>query len=256
MARTRTTLIVTVAALFGGLAASAALDARPVFAKDTPKDTAKDAKDAAKDAQDAAALKKKRDDFRAARKKEGKLPFLDLSYAADPVAIKDTRWTQTDPPHPQAKEETGTQLSAGWSASTTQPGGISVVVNKYIHKSLDGKSEFTFNFEKAGITCKTADKAKMAEGFFMDWKKELKADDAKCTPPKDSNVGPADTYASVAGTDPVAQKRTRKDLYVWTGPNTTWVALVEFSDRFVDDKDILAKAAAFIGSFKKLKAPD
>jgi hypothetical protein len=249
MSRIRPTLILALAAL-GGAALSIAADPAPLLAKDEKK------KDDAKDAKKAADLKKDRDAYREKVKKEGKLPFFDLSYAADPVKIEDTRWTQNDPPHPQAEEDKGLQLNAMWSASAQQQGGITVRVNKFIHTSPDGKSVYSYTFEKAGIQCKTAEIGKMTEGFYEDWKKELKdVVEKKCKAPDKCKVGPASTYASVVGTDPEAQKRERRDIYTWLGPNTTWAAIVTISDKYLDDPAIMKKAEEFIGSFKELKAP-
>lgn len=245
MSSIRTALVLALAA-FAGAALAAPL---PVFAKDDPK--------AAKEAKDAEALKKRRNEYREKLKtKEGKLPFFDLSYAADPVKIKDTRWTQSDPPHPQAKEEDGMQLNATWSASQQQQGGIRVQVYKMIHKSLDGKSEFSYPFTNAGKQPKCADQSGMTEGFFLEWKKTMgDVVEKKCVEPKKSGVGPASQFASVIGTDKESQKRERRDVYTWLGPNATWVTLVTFSDKYLDDPAILAKAEEFIDSFKELKPP-
>jgi hypothetical protein len=244
MPLTRKSLVLAASALVGAaLGAALPLEARSALAGDLNKDL-----------KDAEALKKKRDTFREKLKKEGKFPFFDLTHAADQKVAQETRWSSDDMKSDKALEEPGPQLHAVWSASTTQQGGIDVMIHKFLHNSLDGKSEYTYTFEKAGKKAKTNDKKGIAEGFYLEWMKELKDPvPTKCKEPKKTTVGPAELYATVVGTDPASQRRVRWDLYIWTGPNTTYFTKVEIGDKYLDDPDIMKKAEDFIGSIKEIK---
>lgn len=254
MSRIRTLALVgLVAVAIGSIAGSVAasftgsLTGGDAFAKD-------DKKDAAKEAKEAAELKAKRDKFRDKLITDGKMPFYDLSYVADPKAAQETRWSQSNPPHPQAEEEKGLQFAASFKVSASQEGGIDIRGHKFIHKSLDGKSEYSYKFDRAGFDCKTADMKKMCEGFFTEWKKEMvDVREEKCVEPKKSSVGPADVFASVIGTNKESQKRERRDFYAWTGPNTSWFLIVTFSDKWLDEPAILVKAEEFVKTIKECK---
>ena len=249
MARIRSIFVLAAAAVLGGalFATYSAHIASPPSAR------AADDKDAKK----AEKLKAKRDAFRTKLKEAGKFPFFDMSYAADQKAVQETRWTQTDPPpFADVSEEKGGQFWAVWSPDITKGWGVEIRVIKYIHKSLDGKSEFSMNFEHAGKTCKTADKKAMIEGFYEDWLKQARdVVESKCVEPKKKKVGPTEMWASIVGTDPEAGKRERRDFYLWTDANTTWIAVVRFNDKYLDDPGILEKAEEFIGTIRDLKPP-
>lgn len=208
---------------------------------------------------EAAALAKKRDEFRKKRKEEQKLPFLDLSYAADLKVCKETRWTQTDPPHPEATEESGMQFRAGWSPDITKGGGISVTAYKWIHKSPDGKSVYTYEFKLLGTKCNTSESDKMMENFYAEDLKKLNPDDnqkTKCKKPAKKKVGPpTEMWASAWGTDPESKKRTRRDTYMWVDGGATWMIFAEFDEKYLDDPEIMDKAEDFIASIKPLKPP-
>lgn len=240
MSRSRTAWILACAAVAGACLASA--PPSPAFAKDEKGDTAKDAKK-------AEQRKKDRDAFRQKRKDEGKLPFYDLLYAADPKAIEDTRWSQTEPDSPD--EEKGFQLLASWSASLTQGGGITVQIQKFPHSSGGQPQGFKFD----GKEVKTSDVQGVAVGITAERTKGISdiRKDKSVLEPKKSKVGPADLYLSFYGTDKAAQKPTRMDYYFWAGSAATYMAEVTFSDKYLDDAAILKKAEEFVGSIKPLK---
>lgn len=249
MARIRPTLILTLSLALGAAAAALApIDARPALAGD-----------ANKDLKEAEKLKKRRDAFREKLKKEGKFPFYDLSYAADQKACKESRWSQTDPPPVSAadlSEEKGHQFWATWSVDVTKGQGIEIRVIKMLHKPSPTQKG-VYEFKKIGQTVDVADDGKMIQGFYDETRKEFtNLVEAKCVKPTKKSIGPTKMFCSIFGTNTESQKRERKDFYVWTGPNTTWLTIVTFSDKYLDEPGILDKAAEFIGTWRELKAPD
>lgn len=246
MPRVRPILVLAAAAVLGATFAAALPDPPAARAADD------------KDVKKAQALKAKRDAFRKKLKEAGKHPFFDLSYAADQKAVQETRWTQTDPPpFADVSEEKGGQFFAVWSPDITKGFGIEIQVVKYLHKQPNSTGGYNVTFEHVGMTCSTADKAKMIEGTWKDWMKQVKEPvEAKCQEPKKKKVGPADTWASVVGTEPQGGKRERRDFYAWADGGSTWIAIVKFSDKFLDDPLILAKAEEYIGTWKDPKAPN
>lgn len=215
------------------------------------------AAEAGDDVKKALELKKKRDAFRKKLKDDQKLPFFDLSYAADLKVCKDLRWTQTDPPpFQEVKEEQGGQFFAVWSPDITKGTGIVIKAIKMVHKL--GNSEYSNEFKYIGKKVKCSDDDGILEGYYEDFKIVAKPDErqlAKCIAPKKRKVGPADGYASVWGTDPETKKPTRQDFYKWKSGNETWVVIAEFNEKFLDDPDILEKAEELIRSIKELKPP-
>jgi len=244
MKLSRFALVAALSAALGGVAATAVLPP-PVWAGD-------------KDLKKLEALKAKREEFRKKKKEEGKFPFFDLSYAADTKSMKETRWTQTDPPpFQEVSEDKGGQFFATFSPDITKGSAIEIKAIKYIHGDSVKKLEYSMNFEHAGISCKCADKDKMIEGFYLDEKRRMKdVIEDKCVEPKKAKVGPAKAYASVTGTDAQSGKRKRVDFYMWTDPNVTWILIVEINDKFIDEEGITDKAEDLIRSIKPLKAPD
>lgn len=241
MNRARFVLLLAAAAALGGVTASAAL---PAFA-------------GGNDVKKIEALRKKRDDYRKKQKDAGKLPFFDLSYAADPKAVQETRWSQTDPPTSDAKEYEGLQFNAAWSPDITKGGAIRMFVQKFPHKTEDGKGKYTMNWEHAGKTCDCSDSDAMLLGKYLNEKRQMKDPiEKKCVEPKKRKVGPCDGYASVWGTDSQSQKRTRQDFYKWVDSGATWLITVVFEEKYLDDPGVMEKAEELIKTMRELKAPD
>jgi hypothetical protein len=241
MTRPQFLLVLACAAALGGLLASATVPAL-----------------AGNDVKEMEALKAKRDKYRKGLKEKGKMPFFDLSHAADPAKVQETRWTQSDPPPYQGvEEEKGVQFHAVWSPDITKGSPITVMIQKFIHKSPDGKSVYSLPFDHAGMKPECSDDDAMLDGFFLDTKRKMKeVKDEKCQKPKKTNVGPADGFASVVGLDPDSNKRERLDFYKWKTTNVTWIAKVTYEEKVMDDKDIIIKGEEFMKTITKLKPPE
>lgn len=205
-------------------------------------------------------LQANRDKYREKQESAGIRCYLDLTYGVNAGTAEkpliDSRWTF--PAHPaDAKEESGIQFSAVFAdPRASEPGAITLRVQKFIHKT--GKSEFTVPFEHAGVSPKTADAKGMIGGYFAEYAAVF-TDVVKnrCVEPRKSRLGPADYFASVVGTSPQTKQRERVDLYLWQGPNTTWVCTFTYTGTFERNSGSFEeKVEQLLKAHRELKAPD
>jgi hypothetical protein len=206
---------------------------------------------------DAADLKKKRDDYKAKLKEEKKLPFHDLSYYADLNVPKEFRWSQTDPPTSHdLSEKKGVQFRAAFALKEGSPPVIQVIVQKFLAK--EGNSTFSVPFEYAGFSAPVGDKKKMVEGFYLDWiKKSSEPVQDKCSKePKKVSAGPADLFGTAVATDKESKKRERRDVFGWLGEGATWIAWFEYPDYEMVEKGKLdEKVLDLMKCLKDAKPP-
>lgn len=228
----------------------------------------RDAEAAPPDDPQRALRERRRDLYRARLEREGRLAFLDLSYASPARSKRDSRWSQTDlrasqtqplvrnRTAPGAGEGDGIQFRAAWGPDLHKPAAIEISAEKFPHRTAAARSRLTVHWEHAGFTCDSADSDRMLLGRFLTEKRRMKdVLETACVAPKRRRVGPCDGYASVRGTDSSTQQPTRHDLYSWTAGDATWLVSVTFAPRWLDDPGVAAKAEELIASFTALKPP-
>ncbi|MCE9636668.1 MAG: hypothetical protein K8T90_13270 [Planctomycetes bacterium] len=252
MPRTRTTLLVATAAIFGAAILGPACGptagaSGTAYAKD-------DKADAAKAAKKLEAIKKEREDAKTKLRAAKKWFTFDLSYTVDSTKL-DSRWSWADPPSPQSTYEEGLQANANWES---KPGsrGIGLLIQKWEQSNSAKNTVGSFNFDEVGMTCKVAELEKVITGFSEQWKKkagnivESKTEKVQ----KAKGMGPADWFVSFTGDDPDSHKRERHEWYVWQTANTTWMAHATFDAATAEKKDWLDNCAILMKALTENKS--
>lgn len=247
MTRTRSTLLVTLAAILGAAVIAPLCEPATAYAKD-------DKADAAKAAKKLEAIKKEREDAKTKLRAAKKWFTFDLSYTVDPTKVEG-RWSWADPPSPQSTYEEGLQANANWES---KPGsrGIGLLIQKWEQSNSAKNTVGTFNFDDVGMTCKVAELEKVITGFSEQWKKkagnivESKTEKVQ----KARGMGPADWFVSFTGDDADSHKRERHEWYVWQTANTTWMAHATFDAATAEKKDWLDNCAILMKALTENKS--